>query len=248
MPINTSLTLKSLSLVIDDIFVPSQLLPSLLYPSLTTQVDIALVSGHSSDQTAEWVKSLKTMLQNSPGLRTFNFSTGSTLTADQILHVFTSIPFLTHLDLDIDCDIINNDFFLALTLFSPLSADLGNENVSITPLLPHLTSLTLTLTELYSRSTIELPDPDVIVGMVLSRRQGLTTDGQTDPNSLHFTAERPDAASAMGVLQHFGFTARARACSASETAWAIRLRSLVAEKFWVSHDSSFTYQLDLGEF
>ncbi|KAK7464793.1 hypothetical protein VKT23_006000 [Stygiomarasmius scandens] len=250
VPINKSLTLTSLSIVIDDILVASKLLTSLFYPSLTT-LDITLASGRwgeSLDEIAEWVKSLKAMLQNSPGLRTLTSSTGSTLAADQILDVFTSMPSLTHLNLDIDCDAINNDFFSALTLPLLIPADFGNETESKTPLLPQLTSLTLTLTELYSRLTIELPDPDVIVDMVLSRRQGLTAGVQTDPDSLRFSAAGSGFASTTGVLQHFGFSARARACSASETAWATRLRSSVTKRLLVLHDRPFTCQLDLGEF
>ncbi|KAK7461328.1 hypothetical protein VKT23_008507 [Stygiomarasmius scandens] len=240
MPINKSTTLKSLSFVIESLDLASELLPSLVYPSLTS-LDIALHEyGERSDEGV-WVESLSAMIQNSPNLHSFRFSTGSILTGSQILDIFSSMPSLTNLTLDSDSDDINNDFFRALTLPSlPLANTTvrNDESKSSPSLLPRLTSLTFSLTELYSRQK-PLPDPDIIVDMILSRRP----IDMTDPNPLYTGGANFTSTS---MLQHFGLFARARACSASEQTWAVRLRALVAEKLRL-RDKPWTCQLDLGE-
>ncbi|KAK7461305.1 hypothetical protein VKT23_008484 [Stygiomarasmius scandens] len=232
--------LKTLSMTTESVNYLSNIFLGLQLPSLTT-LDLSLVFC-DADAEDSLLDSFKKMLDHSPKIMHFKFSTGDTLTTDQILEILSWMPSLTHLTLEMDLDCLTDDLFLSMTI--PLEASLGiSENVSKPPLLPFLTSFDLSFTELYScKISSSLPDANTILSMILSRRQGPISYNISDDANV----------TVMSELGHFALSVPARLCSPSERAWAEWVRATFREsvklhKQQLREGVPWSYTLDLGE-
>ncbi|KAF5361444.1 hypothetical protein D9758_006141 [Tetrapyrgos nigripes] len=221
-------TLKSLTMTMGSLYMASTVMLTLILPSLT---DLNLTFDSFWEFPAEFqclqnpspsndrMFGLKMMLQESScPLQSLKLTCGDLFSTKEISDLLSLLPSLISLSLDAACDMLSTKFFVGLT---------ASQGAFKPTLVPHLTSLDISLADLYSR-TSALPDPETILSMIKSRQSG------TD------------------VLSHFGLTAPARAAVESEKEWGQSLREMMRIRLRGYREQSrtqrkLTHILDLGE-